>query len=129
MTTATRATMGGEHAEQVALVQWAAWKQGACPALRLLHAIPNGGKRDPVTAARMKAEGVRAGVPDLCLSCPRGGFHALYIEMKVGRNRPSPEQQEWAALLRAEGYRVETCYGWQAAAQVIADYLGIETGL
>ena len=29
MTTATRATMGSEHAEQVALVQWAAWKQGA----------------------------------------------------------------------------------------------------
>ncbi len=25
MTTATRATMGSEHAEQVALVQWAAW--------------------------------------------------------------------------------------------------------
>ena len=35
MTPLPRATMGNEHAEQVALVQWAAWKQGACPALRL----------------------------------------------------------------------------------------------
>lgn len=32
MTTATRATMGSEHAEQVALIQWAAWKQGAAVA-------------------------------------------------------------------------------------------------
>ena len=54
MTPLPRATMGSEHAEQVALVQWAAWKQGACPALRLLFAVPNGGKRDPVTAARLK---------------------------------------------------------------------------
>ena len=118
-----------EHSEQVALIEWAMWKRPECPSLAMLFHIPNGGKRDPVTAARLKAEGVQAGVPDLCLSCPRQGYHALYIEMKVGRNRPSPEQQEWAALLRAEGYRVETCYGWQAAAQVIADYLGIETGL
>ena len=129
MTTATRATMGSEHAEQVALVQWAAWKQGACPALRLLFAVPNGGKRDPVTAARLKAEGVQAGVPDLCLPVARRGYHGLYLELKVGRNTISDLQEQWIDALRAEGYFVDVAWGWQAAAQVIADYLGIETGL
>ena len=45
MTTATRTTMGSEHAEQVALIQWAAWLAPQAPALRLLFAVPNGGKR------------------------------------------------------------------------------------
>lgn len=129
MTAATRATMGSEHAEQVAIIQWAAWKQGACPALRLLFAVPNGGKRDLVTAARMKAEGVRAGIPDLCLPVARRGYHGLYLELKVGRNTISDEQEQWIDALRAEGYFVDVAWGWQAAAQVIADYLGIETGL
>jgi hypothetical protein len=129
MTAATRATMGSEHAEQVALIQWAAWLEPRYPALRLLHAIPNGGKRDAVTASRMKAEGVRAGVPDLCLPVARKGYHGLYLELKVGRNTISDLQEQWIDALREQGYFVDVAWGWQAAAQVIADYLGIETGL
>lgn len=33
--------------------------------LTMFH-IPNGGKRDPITAARMKSIGVIAGIPDMC---------------------------------------------------------------
>jgi hypothetical protein len=31
---------------------------------------------------KLKAEGVRAGVADLCLPAARRGYHGLYIEMK-----------------------------------------------
>lgn len=41
---------------------------GAWP---LLFAIPDGGRRDAVTGAHLKAEGVRAGVPDMFLAVPR----------------------------------------------------------
>ena len=34
--------------------------------------IPNGGSRHPAEAARLKAQGVKAGVPDLCIPVARG---------------------------------------------------------
>lgn len=115
-----------EHTEQVALVRWAQMQQAAVPALRLLFAIPNGGKRNKVTAARLAAEGVQAGVPDLCLPVARGGYHGLWIEMKIPGNGLTPAQGAWHAALQAEGYRVATCYGWDAARAVVEDYLAMD---
>ena len=70
-----------EHAEQVLLMQWWALshKLFGVPE-QLLFAIPNGGERNIIVAARMKKEGVRAGVPDLFLAAPKGGFHGLLTE-------------------------------------------------
>lgn len=48
-------------------------------------AIPNGGKRNVIVAQKMKAEGVRAGIPDLCLPVMRGGYGGMYIELKAGK--------------------------------------------
>ena len=81
-----------EEQEQVALFKWAKLQENVYPALRLLYHIPNGGKRDKVTAARLKAAGVKAGVPDICLPVPAGGCNGLYIEMKYGNSKPSPER-------------------------------------
>ena len=71
-----------ESAEQSALFAWASQVSFSYPALRLLYAIPNGGARNKITAAILKREGVRAGVPDICLPVPSGAYHALYIELK-----------------------------------------------
>ena len=102
------------------------WIEPRIPALRLLHAIPNGGKRDKATAARLKAEGVKPGVPDLFLPVPSGAHHGCYIELKAGRNTISDYQEEWIDALRAQGYFVDVCWGWQSAARVIAEYLGVK---
>ena len=51
----------------------------------LLIAIPNGGKRNAIVAAKMKAEGVVAGVPDLFFAHPSGEWHGLFLEMKNGK--------------------------------------------
>ena len=67
--------------------------------------------------------GVMAGIPDISLPVPRGGYHGMYIELKVGGNKPSEKQQECIEALRKQGYRVEVCYGWLEAAEVIKDYL------
>ena len=75
------------------------------PELRLLHAIPNGGKRDIRTAAMLKAEGVKPGVPDICLPVPRGGKHGLYIELKRRKGGTvSKAQEAWIRALMAQGF-------------------------
>ena len=76
-----------EHAEQCAVVDWAKEHESQYPELGTLYAVPNGGYRHPSTAANMKAEGQRPGVPDLCAPFSRTGpdgrvHHALYVEMK-----------------------------------------------
>lgn len=112
-----------EHQHQKALVTWAGYAAGGDPRLRLLYAIPNGGQRTKATAGKLKAEGVRAGVPDLCLPVPVRETHALYIEMKVGAGRATAEQKIWQRELAAAGNAVCIAYGWEAAKDAITDYL------
>ena len=113
-----------EHTEQAALFEWAAWNQAKDAALNMLYSVPNGGKRDKITAARMKREGQKAGIPDVFLPVARGGYHGLYLELKIGRNKTSAEQDAWLARLAGEGYAVTVAYGWQQAARVVVEYLG-----
>lgn len=112
-----------ESEEQQALFEWAAVMGGRYPQLHMLFHIPNGGRRDAATAGKLKAEGVKAGVPDICLPCAVMPYHGLFIEMKVGNNKATAVQQEWLHKLSAEGYKVAVCYGWQDAAAVIMKYL------
>lgn len=114
-----------EHDEQVALFEWASMQEGLHPELRLLHAIPNGGWRAKKTAVWLKAEGVRPGVPDVCLPVARGGYHGLYIEMKFGKNQLTASQQQWVFNLREEGYHVEVCWSFENARDVIEGYLSL----
>lgn len=112
-----------EGQEQQAIMQWAEWMKNEYPELALLHHIPNGGKRDKVTAAILKREGVKSGVPDLCLPVPRGGFHGLYIELKAGKNIPTPSQSWWIEQLSAQGYWATWCVGADEAIHIIKKYL------
>lgn len=112
-----------EAQEQIALIQWARLQSGKYPELALLYHIPNGGSRHPAEAARLKQQGVKAGVPDLCLPVARGGYNGLYIELKAGRNKPTPSQKEWLGWLNQQGYRAVVCWGWQAAKDEIMAYL------
>lgn len=112
-----------EHLEQVQLV---ARFRLAYPALaKLLFAIPNGGKRGKAEAARLKAEGVTAGVPDLMLAVVTDDYPGLYIEMKRpdGLGKVSKDQRELIDLLRQQGYRVEVCHGAKEAWDVVTVYL------
>lgn len=118
-----------EHDEQAALFQWAALHEGEEPRLRLLFAIPNGGKRSKATAGRLKAEGVKAGVPDVFLPAMMGRIGELYngglfIELKrTSGGSVSVAQRVMLAELERAGYRVAACRGWVEAARMICDYL------
>ncbi len=112
-----------EHRAQVAVVTWATLARAEFPELALLFAIPNGGHRNVIVAKKLKAEGVRAGVPDLMLPVARGGHHGLFIEMKARTNRPSAEQLELMNRLVLEGYRCAVCYSSQDAEDILRHYL------
>lgn len=114
-----------EHDEQVALFSWAQWQTPAVPELALLFAIPNGGHRNKVTAAKMKAEGVKAGVLDVMLPVARNGRHGLFVEMKYGRNKTTDEQRQWIDRLEAQGYQTAVCYSFEEAQGEIMRYLGV----
>lgn len=112
-----------ESDEQQALFVWAKLMQTQHPELSLLHAIGNGGKRNLIEAARMKREGVKAGVSDIMLPVARNGFHGLYIELKVGKNKASADQKWWLSETTKQGYYSTVCYGWVEAKEVIEKYL------
>ena len=112
-----------EHDEQKKLFQWARLSEGRWPELALLFAIPNGGKRHIAVARKLKAEGVKAGVPDICLPVGRGGWNALYIELKHGRNKATQAQAKWIADLSAYGNRAEVAYEFEGAKALIEDYM------
>lgn len=113
-----------EAQEQMTLFSWAAMQSGKYPELNLLYHVPNGGSRHKAEAGRLRAEGVKAGVPDLCLPVARGQYHGLYIELKRQRGgRTSDHQSEWLDALSAQGYKAALCYGWEQAAGTIIEYL------
>ena len=114
-----------ESAEQKKIVQW--WHL-ACRRYRLpekiLFAIPNGGRRDAITGARLKAEGVRAGIPDLFLAHPNGrGSCGLFLELKQGKGHLSDEQKDCLSMLNKQGYAVCVPFGFDEARQYIEKYL------
>lgn len=118
---------GTEHAHQTALFCWAAMaeQKRAYPGLELMFAIPNGGERNKIVAGNLKAEGVKAGVLDIFLPVPRGGFHGLFIEMKVKPNKPTTEQKEFQAAVELQGYATVVCYSWVEAAMSIKRYMNL----
>ena len=88
-----------------------------------MYHIPNEGKRSAATGARLKAEGLKAGVPDVCLPTAHGGYIGLYIEMKVKPNKPTENQKQWLRDLRKAGHMTAVCYTWEEAKNLIEEYI------
>lgn len=119
-----RALIPSEHDEQVAVFSWAAHAQARYVELAMLYAIPNGGHRHKAVAGKLKAEGVKSGVPDICLPVARGGYHGLYIEIKrVKGGKTSSEQKWWHNMLQRAGYHVVVCKGADDAINCLVEYL------
>ena len=115
-----------EDAHQIALIEWAEWTgKQIYPELKWLYHIPNGGKRGKAEAARLKRMGVKAGVSDLFLPVPRGGYHGLYIEMKAKGGRLSKEQKEFIPFAKSQGYCVEVKWTYDGARELIEWYLAL----
>jgi hypothetical protein len=149
MTPQELAKSGTEHAHQRALFAWAnmAAQYGVAAANDLksykskkytedtygvnqaltcltdMFAIPNGGKRDPITASRLKAEGVKAGVSDIFLPQPNDNYCGLFIELKALGKKPTTEQKDFISRMNKKNYYAICVEGWEAARDIIINYL------
>ena len=114
---------GSESHEQRSLVAWWQAVRRQWPGA-VLFAIPNGGARSAVTGARLRAEGVVAGIPDMFLACPKGGRAGLFLEMKrTHGGRVDKAQKTVMALLESQGYECAVCRGFEAARARIEAYM------
>jgi len=114
-----------ERPHQVALIKWVKTIQDAYPVLKLLYAVPNGGDRNIRVARKLKAEGVLAGVADLCLPAARRGYHGLYLEMKSEEGVANEEQKEFLRGVSGEGYCAVIAQGVDEARETFEWYIGL----
>lgn len=91
-----------EHKIQMAIVRY----------LRMVglfvFAVPNGGNRDAITGAYLKAEGVMSGVADLVLLLPG---RCIFIEIKTPKGTQQDSQKIFAEKVAKLGY---SYYIWRS---------------
>lgn len=96
-----------EHWEQA---EYVSWFRKTFPDV-LIFAIPNGGKRSKAQAAKLKLEGVVAGVHDLFVPEWR-----LWIEMKRQKGGSlSKKQRDFGEEMERVGYDWIVCKGFEDA--------------
>lgn len=109
-----------EHEEQRELVRWFRQTHRGVR----IFSIPNGGARSITTAARLKVEGVSAGVPDLFIPVWK-----LWIEMKrIKGGVVSADQKDWIKYLEEVGYCAKVCKGADDAKEQITAFLNQHKG-
>jgi hypothetical protein len=112
-----------EHQIQAAFISWLATQR--IHGIETAHAIPNGGARHRLVAAKLKAEGVKAGSPDWVWPSPRGGFVGLAIEFKSEGGTPTKEQRERLDALQRDGWCAVMCWSWESAARIVLGYASL----
>lgn len=119
-----------EHETQSCFFAWCNLMSKKHPQLALLFAIPNGSHKSITARMKFKREGLKSGVPDVCLPCS-GSMdgkrrNALYIEFKAKKGVISESQQDWIDRLREAGNWVEVVRSWESAANLVIQYLGLK---
>lgn len=103
-----------EHSEQANFVTWFRWN---FPDV-LIFAIPNAAIRGPMESAKLKAEGMTPGIPDLFIP-----EWMVWIEMKRHGGMLSDPQRKIGAYLSAHGYETFVCFGAQDAKDTVLEFL------
>ncbi len=93
-----------ESSIQQACFSWIAFKAAKDWRYKLIYAIPNGGYRHKLVAAKLKREGVKAGVWDIAIDVPSRGFHGARVEIKTSKGKLTKEQEDMRLLYLQAGY-------------------------
>ena len=113
-----------ERDEQEVLFDWAEYAVCTHPELALMYHIPNEGRRSRYAGYKMQLQGMRKGVPDICLPVPKGSYGALYIELKRKKgSKTSEDQRAWIDALNRVGNKAVVCKGFEEARDTIINYL------
>lgn len=96
------------------------------PLLKYLFHPANGGKRPRGEAGKLKAMGVKTGVPDLMLPfpSPNGEWRGLAMELKSPNGKMTEDQERWLNISLASGWLAGLVWDFQD----FQDYLDIYFG-
>ena len=115
-----------EGIEQTAFFNWLRVKHPE--AFKAAFHPPNGGSRKggDREGARLKAQGVKAGVSDIFIDQARGGYHGFRCEFKATPPNDAavqPSQNAWLLIEENNGYYAVLCKGLDALIAEAAWYL------
>ena len=109
-----------EYTEQVTFAAYLAilMRQGK---IVLYTSIPNS-TWTPSWSVKVKNKkmGLNPGFPDILIVLED---RVICIEMKVGKNKVSPDQQRWVTALNQAGIDTYTAYGYEEAKKIIDSYV------
>ncbi len=113
--------LGAEQAEHINVVNWFHYQfpQYADD----FHHFANERRCSIQQGRTLKRMGVKKGVSDFFLALPCGGHHGLWIELKVGKGKLSPEQISFLDRKTSRGYLAVPAWGFEAVMEIIKTYL------
>lgn len=122
-----------EEQMQMALFDRIRMHEDAYPELRRIFHTPNGGSRgqrrgrDGLTEGqRMQRAGVRPGVVDIICCTAKGAWRGFAFELKAGRNRCTPEQDDWLFYFAGQDFLTGVYWDdWVQVWQDIKKYFGL----
>jgi hypothetical protein len=127
-----------EHQEQCALIEWARTRIPIWPEIEYIYSVPNGaklpykktrgGKRYSREANWLLKEGMLPGVSDIVVPAPRGVYHSLYLELKVGYNKPTEKQLWFLNGVSQFGFATAVAWGFEQAKEIITAYMQLQPG-
>lgn len=110
-----------EQAEHINVVNWFHYQY---PELADdFHHFANERRCSVQQGRTLKRMGVKKGVSDFFLALPLDGYHGFWIELKVGKNKPTPEQLAFLDRKTERGYLCAVCWGFEAAKELLKNYL------
>ena len=90
---------------------------------RFLVAVSNEGQRTPKNGARMKAQGMIAGISDLILFDPESVQMPIFLECKTQKGRQSQSQKEFEAEYTEAGYKYYIFRSFDEFREIVNNYL------
>ena len=111
-----------ESREQQIIFEWASWQKNKYPGIEAMYHIANEGKRSASNGSRLKREGLKSGVSDICVPVAKCGYNNLYIELKSGKNKATKEQLDFIGLINKYGGKALVVYEADNAIEVIKAY-------
>jgi len=110
---------GKEDQLQTATADYLRYKY---PNILAFH-TPNGGHRLKAVAAKLKRQGVKAGVPDWLIIKPSGPYCGLAVELKVKGGKLSPAQKDVLATFNTSGWAVAIAWSLDEFIDVTNNYI------
>lgn len=107
---------------------WIFQMEECFPLLGFMMHSPNGGARSKGEAGKLKAMGVRKGVPDVICPFACGPWKGFACELKAPKGTLTPEQDLFLVKARADGWLTGVCFDLESFVALAQTFLGTRAG-